>query len=94
MNLIDKVIVVTGGAGDIGRATAGLLLAKGAKVALVDRDPDLLAVAAEEHPGVDTYITDISDETQVSEVMQRVASDLGSLDGLVNNAGVLRETGC
>lgn len=74
--------VVTGGASGIGRATAELLAARGATVAVLDLDPD----------GAPTGTTgvrcDVSDDTSVREAMDEVGRSLGGLDVLVNNAGI------
>ncbi|WP_172381434.1 SDR family NAD(P)-dependent oxidoreductase [Streptomyces sp. MNP-20] len=74
--------LVTGGASGIGRATADLLAARGARVAVLDRDPDgvpepLLA-----------YTADVTDDTAVRAAVAAAAADLGGLDVLVNNAGI------
>ncbi|MEU6510972.1 SDR family oxidoreductase [Streptomyces sp. NPDC046942] len=74
--------LVTGGASGIGRATADLLAARGAQVAVLDRDTT----------GVDkpllAYRADVTDDTSVRTAVERAADDLGGLDILVNNAGI------
>ncbi|MFB8181145.1 SDR family NAD(P)-dependent oxidoreductase [Streptomyces sp. NPDC055966] len=74
--------LVTGGASGIGRATADLLAARGAQVAVLDRDLT----------GVDkpllAYRADVTDDTSVRTAVERAAEDLGGLDVLVNNAGI------
>ncbi|MEU2927998.1 SDR family oxidoreductase [Streptomyces sp. NPDC007251] len=73
--------LVTGGASGIGRATADLLAARGARVAVLDRDTT----------GVDkpllAYRADVTDDASVRTAVERAADDLGGLDILVNNAG-------
>ncbi|MFJ1875686.1 SDR family NAD(P)-dependent oxidoreductase [Streptomyces chartreusis] len=74
--------LVTGGASGIGRATAELLAARGARVAVLDLDPSsvdkpLLAFRA-----------DVTDDASVREAVAAATADLGGLDVLINNAGI------
>ncbi|MFD7708707.1 SDR family NAD(P)-dependent oxidoreductase [Streptomyces sp. NPDC059785] len=74
--------LVTGGASGIGRATADLLAARGARVAVLDLAPDgvpepLLA-----------YRADVSDDASVRAAVTAAVAGLGGLDVLVNNAGI------
>ncbi|MFE1551501.1 SDR family NAD(P)-dependent oxidoreductase [Streptomyces sp. NPDC058718] len=74
--------VVTGGASGIGRATAGLLAARGAAVAVLDLDPSTV-----DKP-LRGYTADVSDDASVRSAVAAVAEDLGGIDILVNNAGI------
>ncbi|MEV7194456.1 SDR family oxidoreductase [Streptomyces sp. NPDC093510] len=74
--------LVTGGASGIGRATAELLAARGAEVAVLDLDPDGV-----EKP-LRAYTADVTDDTSVREAVTSATTDLGGLDVLVNNAGI------
>ncbi|OIJ92760.1 short-chain dehydrogenase [Streptomyces sp. MUSC 14] len=74
--------LVTGGASGIGRATADLLAARGARVAVLDRD-----VTGVDKPLL-AYRADVTDDTSVRTAVERAAEDLGGLDILVNNAGI------
>lgn len=74
--------LVTGGASGIGAATAALLAARGARVAVLDRDPSgapggTLPIAA-----------DVTDDAQVRAAVERAARELGGLHVLVGNAGI------
>ena len=95
MQLQDKVIIITGGGQGLGRAMAEHLAGKGARLALVDLNPERLteAVAACKAAGGDAraYLCNVADEAQVSEMVTQVATDFGGLHGLVNNAGILRD---
>ncbi|MGC3003598.1 SDR family NAD(P)-dependent oxidoreductase, partial [Streptomyces sp. G35A] len=73
--------VVTGGASGIGRATAGLLAERGARVAVLDLDP---SPVAEPLTG---YRADVTDDTSVRAAVAAAVTGLGGLDVLVNNAG-------
>ncbi|MFI5674370.1 SDR family NAD(P)-dependent oxidoreductase [Streptomyces cellulosae] len=74
--------LVTGGASGIGRATADLLVARGAQVAVLDLDPSSV-----EKPLL-AYRADVTDDTSVREAVAAAAADLGGLDVVVNNAGI------
>ncbi|GLW46455.1 oxidoreductase [Streptomyces sp. NBRC 14336] len=74
--------LVTGGASGIGRATADLLAARGAQVAVLDLDPSSV-----DEPLL-AYRADVTDDTQVRQAVAAAVTDLGGLDVLVNNAGV------
>jgi NAD(P)-dependent dehydrogenase (short-subunit alcohol dehydrogenase family) len=88
--LSGKVAAVTGGARGIGRATAGALAREGARVAIGDLDARLAErVAAELGGGCLGLALDVTDRSSFESFLDRVESELGSLDVLVNNAGIL-----
>ena len=95
MQLKDKVIIITGGCQGLGRAMAEYLAAKGAKLALVDLNPEKLelAVTACQAHGVEAraYLCNVADEEQVTQTVAQVAEDFGAINGLINNAGILRD---
>ncbi|MFD8424832.1 SDR family NAD(P)-dependent oxidoreductase [Streptomyces sp. NPDC059466] len=74
--------LVTGGASGIGRATAELLAARGAQVAVLDLD-----LSQVEKPLLG-HRADVTDDTSVRRAVAAAAQDLGGLDVLVNNAGI------
>jgi NAD(P)-dependent dehydrogenase (short-subunit alcohol dehydrogenase family) len=82
-----EVVVITGGGSGIGRAAAELFLAQGWRVALVDKAPDGLEAARREL-GAWTAICDIRDPATVTQTADRILADFGSVEALVNNAGV------
>lgn len=95
MQLKDSVIIVTGGGQGLGRAMAEYLARQGARLALVDLGRERLdeAVAACKSAGGDAraYVCNVADEQQVTDMVGQVAADFGTLNGLVNNAGILRD---
>jgi meso-butanediol dehydrogenase / (S,S)-butanediol dehydrogenase / diacetyl reductase len=87
-----RAVLVTGGGSGIGAAVARMLTAAGSRVAVCGRRADALrAVAAE--TGALGLVCDVADAGQVARVVETVAGELGGLDGLVLNAGVIAPGG-
>ena len=95
MDIRNKTVVVTGAGRGIGRAIALQLARHGADLALFDLNADDLeetsALCAAESVKARGYRVNVADEGEVSAAMTRVAADFGRLDGLVNNAGIVRD---
>lgn len=77
-----NVAIVTGGASGIGAATAALLLERGARVAVLDRDPSGAPA------GTVPVKADVTSDEGVRAAVTEAAAELGALHTLVNNAGV------
>jgi 3-oxoacyl-[acyl-carrier protein] reductase len=88
-------VVVTGAGRGIGRAIALQLASHGAEVALFDLNTADLEetgrLCAAESVQARGYRVNVADEGEVSAAMTRVVADFGRLDGLVNNAGIVRD---
>jgi 3-oxoacyl-[acyl-carrier protein] reductase len=95
MDIRNRAVVVTGAGRGIGRATAWQLAHQGADVALFDVNASDLEqtakLCAAESVRVRSYRVNVADEAEVCAAMTRVAADFGRLDGLVNNAGIVRD---
>ncbi len=95
MNLNGKVIAITGAGGGLGRAMAWAFADRGARLALIDINTDTLAETAAhwQNNGVEvrTYAADVANESDVVSAFSSIVKDFGTLDGLVNNAGITRD---
>ena len=83
---MNNVYLVTGGSGGIGSQTARRLAGRGARVALVARDPERLDSVAREI-GASAYPSDVLDPERMAEIVTRVEKELGPIDGLVHAVG-------
>ena len=94
LGLDNKVVVVTGGAGGIGRACLAAFHEAGAKVVALDRNPDTAnTLMAEMDPTGQTalaYDCDIGQPESVAMAASFVEENLGGADVVINNAGILR----
>jgi 3-oxoacyl-[acyl-carrier protein] reductase len=88
----NKVVMVTGGAAGIGRATATGFVKEGAKVAICDVNPEAGKTTAESlGPEATFQQVDVSDNKSVNDWVENVVSQYGQIDVLVNNAGITRD---
>src|SRR3954454_14950715 len=86
--LDDKVAIVTGSARGIGRATAELLVAEGAKVVINDLDADVAQQTASALDGETVVFAGaLTKEVQPEALVQTAIDAWGKLDIVVNNAG-------
>src|SRR5690242_15088685 len=89
-SLAGQVVAITGGARGIGRATAQVLLAQGARVAIGDIDSELVERSAQELGGGTVGLhLDVTDRDSFAAFLDEVENRLGPLDVLINNAGIM-----
>jgi NAD(P)-dependent dehydrogenase (short-subunit alcohol dehydrogenase family) len=89
-SLDGRVVAITGGARGIGKATAEALVREGARVGIGDLDLELARNTAEElGSGTRAYELDVTSRPSVAAFLDAVESDLGPLDVMVNNAGIM-----
>lgn len=92
MDLRGKTIVVTGAAQGLGQKMAEVLAGQGANLALVDLDraklQETVRLCAKAGGKTNDYPADVTDEPTVEALFVRIHKDLGSVDGLINNAGI------
>ncbi|WP_436884009.1 SDR family oxidoreductase [Mammaliicoccus sciuri] len=92
-NIQNKVIIITGTSSGIGESTAKLLAEHGAKVVLAARREvrlKSLKKAIKEAGGTAIYkVTDVTSNKQVQELAQLALDEFGTIDVLINNAGIM-----
>ena len=95
MNVKGKTILITGGGRGLGRAMALAFAAKGARLAIVGVNQGVVEEAAalcrEAGAEAKAYLADVSDESAVLDVLDKVANDFQALHGVINNAGITRD---
>ena len=92
MQLKDKTVLITGGASGIGKIMSRLMLERSAKVIIWDINPKGIEETISEftHLGViKGYTVDVSDLEQIQKTAKKVKEDFGSIDVLINNAGII-----
>jgi NADP-dependent 3-hydroxy acid dehydrogenase YdfG len=93
IDLSGQVVAITGASSGIGEATALAAAQAGAAVALAARRTDRIEALAERIAGAGgraiAVPTDVGDEAEARAFVQRTIAELGRLDALVNNAGVM-----
>ena len=91
-SIADRVAIVTGAAGGMGRATALLFAAEGARVAVCDLDQAgcdaVVAETNEANGDAAAFVLDVSDHKAIKSTVSAIAEKWGAIDILVNNAGV------
>jgi len=89
-----KVALVTGASYGIGMAMAKALAQAGATIVFNDRNPERVTTAMEEYrnDGIDArgYLFDVTDEKAVKEHIDKINSEVGIIDILINNAGIIK----
>ncbi|HSU04808.1 MAG TPA: SDR family NAD(P)-dependent oxidoreductase [Acetobacteraceae bacterium] len=88
--LPDRIVVVTGGSGGIGRAIIARFLDEGAKVASIDLRP--LPAALLRHDRALSLIADVGDQAQVEAAIETAVGRFGALHVLVNGAAAMTPT--
>ena len=81
-------VLITAGAGGIGRAIAHAFASAGARVHVCDIDTAALQAVHRELPQLGTSVCDVADRASVQRMMEQAIAQLGALDVLVNNAGI------
>lgn len=91
MDLSGNTVLITGGASGIGYAMAEAFLHAGSQVIVCGRRENRLLEAQKKLPGLHVRTCDVADEQQRRALVDWVVADFGSLNVLVNNAGVQRD---
>jgi NAD(P)-dependent dehydrogenase (short-subunit alcohol dehydrogenase family) len=92
-SLSGKVVAITGGARGIGKATAAAMVDKGCRVAIGDLDLELAEKTAAHLGGATVALRlDVTDRASFERFLDEAERQLGPLDGVVNNAGIMPVT--
>ena len=87
-SLAGRTVLVTGAGRGIGAEVARRLAARGARVALLDLEQDVLAAVAAECPGSATFVADVTDPEALERAVQGTVAELGGIDVVMANAGI------
>ncbi|XP_072934705.1 L-fucose dehydrogenase-like [Epargyreus clarus] len=90
MSFKNKVVLVTGGSSGIGAAIAIAFAKEGANVAIVGRNESKLAAVAQKCGNALVINADVSNDDDVTRIVQTTVDTFGQIDVLVNNAGISR----
>lgn len=95
MRIKNKIIVITGAAQGLGASIAKRLGRLGASLALIDLNKEKLLLLQQELSAVEInseiFIADVANEEQVVDVFSNIKRHFSTIDGLVNNAGIIRD---
>ena len=91
VNFSEKIVLVAGGTGGLGRAVSLAFLAEGARVAVTYRNPqeftDLQSAAGGNASSLEGHTLDVTDEAAVRQLVEGLVSNHGRLDAMVNAIG-------
>jgi short-subunit dehydrogenase len=93
MRVSNKTFVVTGAGGGVGRELVRQLVLKGAKVAAVDINEEMLEKtlkAAVNHENISLHKADLTDYDAVQNIAQKIIDTHLQIDGIINNAGIIQ----
>src|ERR1700691_4815442 len=91
MTSTDRVVLVAGGTGGLGRAVSLAFLGEGAHVVVTCQKPEELEVlkklAGSDSSRLDGFAVDVTNEAEVNGLVERIAARHGRLDAMVNTVG-------
>ena len=95
MDLKQSVIAIMGAGQGLGQMMAITLAQSGAQLALIDRNEEGLKSTQDQCHMLSVkamiYCADVTSEPDVEHLFEQIVNDFGQLDGLINNAGILRD---
>ncbi|MFI6313945.1 SDR family NAD(P)-dependent oxidoreductase [Nocardia fusca] len=97
MKLQDKVAIITGGGSGLGRQSAQLFAAEGARIGVVDIDPErakgTVKLVREQGGEAIALVADVSKKAEITEAVARTVAEFGKLDIMFANAGIVSRGG-
>ncbi len=95
MQIKGKTVAITGGGRGLGRAMALEFATRGGNLALIDLNQadleETRQLCAEHGVSARVYTCNVTNEEQVTQTMNAIVADFGSLDVLINNAGIVKD---
>ena len=88
LNLEDKTVIVTGGASGIGKAVAQEFIHQGANVVVCDMSPNIPHLDDATEDNFLYVVTNVTDKADVENMITQTVEKFGTVDVLVNNAGI------
>jgi 3-oxoacyl-[acyl-carrier protein] reductase len=90
MDIKGAQIIITGAGSGFGKAMAMHFSKSGAGIAALDIDQNALDELKKECPGIEIFVCDVTDNSQVENTMIKVFSEFGRISVLINNAGIMK----
>jgi len=91
MKLSGNTVLITGGGSGIGLALAEYFLKENNEVIISGRRKEILEVAKEKYPKLHIKVSDVSNETERTELLNWIRSEFSNINILINNAGIQQE---
>lgn len=88
ININNKVILITGGANGIGKATALLLSNNNNKVIIIDNDKTACENIKKQINTIEVIVEDLTNYEKIEEIVNNIFDKYGNIDILINNAGI------
>ena len=85
----DSAILITGGASGLGKTLAVNLASMAAKVIVIDKNQESLALLKQEQPLINCYCGDLTNYDEVNALIGKIFEEHGKINVLVNNAGII-----
>ncbi len=92
MDVAGRKVLITGGARGFGHAMALAMAARGAEIAILDRDAEAMAALADAQPAFRLAICDVTDAEEVGRALDTLHDAVDCFDVIVNNAGIIHSS--
>jgi len=90
MKISGAHIIVTGAGNGFGKEMSLQFAALGATIAAIDMNADALEKLKKENPAIETWVCNVADNAQVEKTIENIFTKFGSIEALINNAGIMK----